>query len=216
MSANTLDHIVIAAATLEQGADYVESKLGVAPSPGGRHPTQGTHNSLLKLGSNRYLEVIAIDAEGKKPEHPRWFGLDSEWLQERLRERPRLLTWVARTADVARLTSLSPEPLGSVKHLSRGPYRWCMCYQDDGGLVAGGLIPLIIQWEGAEHPTASMADCGCSLAALRGSHPDPGRVRLTLEAMGLSDEIEVEAGGRVRESGLEAEIRCPLGRAIFD
>src|SRR5438270_709897 len=56
-----LDHLVVAAATLEEGEDYVETRLGARPLRGGRHVAMGTHNSLLKLGEKTYLEVIAID-----------------------------------------------------------------------------------------------------------------------------------------------------------
>jgi hypothetical protein len=42
-----LDHLVVAAATLEQGEDHLESLLGVRPRRGGRHVVMGTHNSVL-------------------------------------------------------------------------------------------------------------------------------------------------------------------------
>ena len=59
------DHLVVAARTLEEGAAWVEARLGVAPVPGGKHPTMGTHNRLLRieeaLGSNgRYAGRGAI------------------------------------------------------------------------------------------------------------------------------------------------------------
>ena len=44
-----LDHLVVAAATLEQGCDWLESGLGVRPQPGGKHVAMGTHNALLRL-----------------------------------------------------------------------------------------------------------------------------------------------------------------------
>ena len=56
-----LDHLVVVASTLEAGAQFVEQALGVAPSPGRRHPHMGTHNLLLSLGPAAYLEVAAID-----------------------------------------------------------------------------------------------------------------------------------------------------------
>ena len=55
-----LDHIVVAAASLAEGRDWVEGLLGVAAAGGGRHETMGTHNALWGLGES-YLEVIAVD-----------------------------------------------------------------------------------------------------------------------------------------------------------
>ena len=44
-----LDHLVVAARTLEEGAAWVEAKLGVPMAGGGKHDLMGTHNRLLRL-----------------------------------------------------------------------------------------------------------------------------------------------------------------------
>ena len=107
-----LDHLVVAADTLEQGADFVERILGIRPQPGGQHKPMGTHNLVLSLGERCYLEVIAIDPDLPKPERPRWFGLDGSNLHQRLRARPRLIHWVARTPDLDK--SVAAAPLGEI------------------------------------------------------------------------------------------------------
>jgi len=71
-----IDHLVVCAESLEEGAAFVEAKLGVAMSAGGKHALMGTHNRLLSLGAEAYLEVIAIDPEAGPPGRARWFGLD--------------------------------------------------------------------------------------------------------------------------------------------
>ena len=83
-----VDHLVVAAATLEQGVAWCEARLGVTPGPGGRHVLFGTHNRLLKIAtpvfSDAYLEIIAIDPEAPPQRRPRWFGLDDPALQQQL------------------------------------------------------------------------------------------------------------------------------------
>jgi len=58
---NKIDHIVLAVPNLEEGILWLEKKLGVRPAYGGQHLTEGTHNALLNLGNNCYLELLAID-----------------------------------------------------------------------------------------------------------------------------------------------------------
>jgi hypothetical protein len=50
-----LDHIIVTAASLQEGVDYVRRELGVAPQTGGEHVLMGTHNCLLKLGEKLFL-----------------------------------------------------------------------------------------------------------------------------------------------------------------
>ncbi len=77
-------------AALADGVAWVEATLGVPMQPGGRHPTMGTHNALLRLGRSAYLEVIAIDPDAPPPSRPRWYGLD-----DLAPDAPaRLATWV--------------------------------------------------------------------------------------------------------------------------
>ena len=60
-----VDHLVIAAQSLDQGVQWCEATLGVTPRAGGEHPLMGTHNRLLRLSTpgypRAYLEIIAID-----------------------------------------------------------------------------------------------------------------------------------------------------------
>src|SRR5204862_2458991 len=89
-----LDHLAIAAHTLEQGLAHVRDALGVDMPYGGKHPRMGTHNHLLRLGERVYVEVIAIDPSAPAPSRPRWFQLDDPALQAELRVAPQLVTWV--------------------------------------------------------------------------------------------------------------------------
>ena len=107
-----LDHIAVVAHTLDAGAAHVEAALGVRPGPGRKHPGMGTHNRLLALGSDVYLEVISVDPEAGSIGRPRWFGLDAL-----LSDAPaRLAAWVASTDDIA---SCALPELGEVETMHR-------------------------------------------------------------------------------------------------
>ncbi len=125
----TFDHLAIACTDLDEGTRAVEAALGVALSPGGKHPHMGTHNRLLSLGPGAYLEVIAIDPDASAPDHPRWFGLDG------FSGPPRLVGWVARAADLDRALAAAPKGAGVATDLARGDLRWRM------GISPGGVMP---------------------------------------------------------------------------
>jgi hypothetical protein len=173
-----IDHLVVAAATLDEGARWARSTLGVEASPGGRHAAMGTHNLLLKLSSAAfprcYLEIIAVDPEAPAPQRLRWFGLDDAALQARLKaEGPRLLHVVARSPMLEThrwgLANKGLNP-GEVMALHRdtphGPLHWQICVRSDGRLLADGVVPTLMQWDSA-HPTQRMAEHGLALTSLR-------------------------------------------------
>jgi len=161
-----LDHLVVAATTLQQGIDYVADATGVAPAIGGRHPTMGTHNALLKIGPRAFLEVIAIDPAAAKPARPRWFDLDSVAMQGDLAERPRLICWVARTTDIERAVSACPIALGTIHAASRGDFRWRITIADDGSRPCEGIVPTLIQWDVTAHPADTLPQTQVTLAQL--------------------------------------------------
>ena len=203
-----LDHLVVAAATLAQGCDYVESGLGARPQPGGKHATMGTHNALLGLGPRAYLEVIAIDPEGVAPARPRWFDLDDVRMRAALAEGPRLIHFVARTSDLdAAVRSARHDP-GAITAFARGEFRWRLTVPDDGHLPERGLVPTMIQWQGDAHPADRLPDASLRVVALAGEHPEPAPVRVALAALGLSDIVKVTYG---RHPRLAAMIRTPRG-----
>ena len=206
--AAAFDHLIVAAATLEEGEDYVESRTSVRPQRGGKHVTMGTHNSVLSLGPKCYLEVIAIDPDAEAPKHPRWFELDRPVMQATLRASPRLVNWVARTLDIDAACKASPIDLGSVHPMARGDYRWSITIPDDGRLPGSGVAPTLIAWEGTAHPADALPDRRVRLATLAGAHPDPAGMRKALAALGLSDALQVTYDGTPR---LGAMLRTPAG-----
>lgn len=203
-----LDHLVVAAATLAQGCDWVESGLGVRPQPGGKHVAMGTHNALLRIGPRRYLEVLAIDPGGTAPARPRWFDLDEPRMRASLTDGPRLVHFVVRTDDIAAMRARVPIDLGEPIAMTRGERRWLITVPPDGHLPGRGLVPTLIQWPDSSHPTDTLPDHGLSLVALAGEHPDPAPIRAALARLALDEEVKITYGQSPR---LAAMIRTPRG-----
>lgn len=196
-----LDHLVVAAASLEAGAAYIQARLGREVEPGGRHARMGTHNRLLSLGPGCYLEVIAIDPDAPPPQRARWFGLDGPEVAPLLATGPRLLTWVAATDDIRAAVACSPWHHGSIETMSRGEWQWQITIPEDGALQRGGLVPTLIEWPVGVHPSARLNDVGVRLLRLELADPEPGALRSGLDALGLTEVAvrpEVRAALRAR------------------
>lgn len=202
------DHLVVAAAALEQGCDWLESGLGVRPQPGGKHVAMGTHNAVLRLSPTTYIEVIAIDPAAPAPARPRWFDLDEVRMRATLEEGPRLVHFAVHTRDIDALRRAAKIDPGPVHPVARGDLHWRITIPDDGHLPGAGLVPTLIEWPDGPHPAARMPDARLSLAALAGEHPDPAPIRAALAALGLGDTLKVTYG---RHARLAAMIRTPRG-----
>jgi hypothetical protein len=207
-----IDHLVVAARTLEEGASWVESRLGAAPAGGGKHALMGTHNRLLGLGPAAYLEVIAIDPQAADPGRIRWFGLDTPAMRTRLERGPALIHWVARTPDIEAAASRAPVDLGEIVAASRGAYRWRITVPRDGSLPAAGVFPTLIEWDGP-HPSQHLPDSGCRLESLDLGHPRSAAIYESLRALGLGDGEPVELADA--EPAIVARIRTPGGMAVL-
>ena len=212
------DHLVIGAASLAQGVDWVEATLGVTLPPGGAHPRMATHNRLTALGPASFLEIIAVDPAAEPPPRPRWFALDDPAERARLEQTPRLLTWVAGTDDIAvslaraRAAGLD---LGRPAEMTRGDLTWLISIRDDGALVEGGTLPALIQWPQGPHPASAMADLGLRLEALELGHPDPARLEAVLQAMGAGPPAAVVRGAAPSlRAVLRASGDAGLGRPV--
>ena len=191
MSSAEVDHLVVAATSLEQGVAWCEATLGITPGPGGKHLLMGTHNRVFSIASaafpGAYFEIIAIDPEASPPARRRWFGLDDPALQQRISDAPRLVHLVTRT----RMLGLHREglvnvgidpgqPLAMSRETLQGRLAWQILVRDDGALQLGGALPTLIQWDGT-HPTARMATSGVALRELQlGGLPPPVRQLLAL------------------------------------
>ncbi len=167
-----VDHLVVAAATLEAGARWCEATLGIVPGPGGKHPVMGTHNRLFSIASaafpRTYFEIIAIDPAAPPPTRARWFGLDTLDLDDG----PRLVHFVARAAaldarcEALRAAGLETGPaIAASRDTPQGQLAWRIAVRDDGSLLAGGALPTLIEW-GPRHPTEAMPDSGVTLQSL--------------------------------------------------
>lgn len=162
----SLDHLVVAARTVEEGAAWVEAALGVRMQPGGKHPLMGTHNRLLAIGRGRYLEVIAIDPDAPPPGRPRWFGLDEPAMHARLARGAALIHWAERTDDLEAALRDYPEPV-EVLEATRGDLAWRITVPPDGRLPCAGACPTLIQWKGSAHPAHRLPPSGAELVELR-------------------------------------------------
>ena len=212
-----LDHLIVAASTLDEGVAWCEAVLGITPGPGGRHPLMGTHNRLFKIATptfpDAYFEIIALDPQAAAPQRVRWFGLDEPGLRERIEQGPRLIHAVARSTqlDMHRWgliqVGLQPgDPVRAGRDTPQGPLAWQMLLRDDGRLLCDGALPTLIQWDG-RHPAQAMPDSGVTLSALmlRGV---PARARDVLRLQGAVVDVQPSSPAA---PGLKAVLQTPRG-----
>ncbi|MDG5978398.1 hypothetical protein H010_24317 [Hydrogenophaga taeniospiralis CCUG 15921] len=215
-----IDHLVVAARTLDEGVAWCEATLGVTPGPGGEHALFGTHNRLLRLACasapRAYLEIIAVNPQATPPRlagRKRWFDLDDPALQERLAQHgPQLVHWVASVPDIeaahARLQALGMgrgPVIGASRPTPQGLLQWRITVRDDGQRLFDGALPTLIQW-GDTHPAASMPHSGLTLQALTLAHPEAPRLQQALVAVCL-DGVAVAPG----PAALTAQLDTPQG-----
>lgn len=196
------DHLVVIAPDLRSGLDHVEAQTGVRPLPGGAHPLMGTHNHLVRLGADAFLEVIAVDPAAAPPARARWFGLDQP------PGRPRLAHWVVRTHEMDALHPRLPGATGPAIPVTRGDLRWRLTVPEDGSLPEGGAFPSVIEWSPGPLPPRAMPGAGLSLSRLVLGHPDPARLSALLAAVIDDPRIFVETADT---PGLAALIETPDG-----
>ncbi|RMA41625.1 VOC family protein [Rhodophyticola porphyridii] len=183
----SLDHIAIATPDLATGTAWAEMAFGVPLEPGGTHAEMGTHNRLLSLGPEEYLEVIAIDPDGAAPGQPRWFDLD------RFRGPTGPGAWIARVPDLDAAIAAAPDGIGVAWSLSRADLRWRMAIPADGRLPFDGLFPALIEWEGAAHPAPRLPDRGVRLTGLTLAHPQAEALRAALAPVFSDPRLEIVA-----------------------
>jgi hypothetical protein len=164
-----LDHLAVACTDLADGVAWIEEQLGVRMQPGGQHVRYGTHNMLLGLGDNLYLEVIAPDPNAAPFEDTRWFGLDD------FAGPPRLANWICQTDA---FDPVAGRPIA----LTRGDLHWKLTVPDDGSLPFYGAYPTLIKWAaGTHHPAKRLANSRCRLQSLTITHPQADAVRAMID-----------------------------------
>lgn len=213
-----IDHLVVAAANLDEGAAWCEATLGVRAGPGGEHPLMGTHNLLLRVATvnypRAYLEILAVQPGRTSQRTRRWFDLDDESVRDALRrEGPRLLHFVASVSDVA--TSVAAlkdaghdrgEPLRASRMTPRGLLEWQITLREDGQRLLRGTLPTLIQW-GETHPASALPESGITLQALCAHAPEPAALEHAYRAIGLQG-VTVKTGA----TNLCAVLDTPRGR----
>jgi hypothetical protein len=214
-----IDHLVVAAASLDEGVAWCEATLGVTPGPGGEHPLMGTHNRLLRIATvdypRTYLEIIAPQA-GRVPQdgRRRWFDLDDASVRASLAaDGPRLLHFVASVPDlaaaIAQLAALDVdqgEAVAATRMTARGLLSWQISLRPDGKRLMQGVLPTLIQW-GEVHPASALPESGVTLQGLTLSHPQAQALRSVCAALELQGVAANEGA-----PNLCAVLHSPKGR----
>ena len=204
-----LDHLTVIAPTLSEGVVHVENCLGISVPFGTCHEYMGTHNHRLQLGNAVYLEIVAIDPEGKAPDRPRWFGLDN---QEKIRsdwdEGRRLRGWVANTDTIDDVVSNHGATLGEKVSLPDENPSFDFAIPKDGSLPLDGISPSVIDHRGDTAFVASIPDLGARLHSLTLEHPDPVRIEALYRKLDIDRPPAVVQGTSTR---YRAVIETPSG-----
>jgi Glyoxalase-like domain len=182
--AATLDHLIYAGRDLDAMSVQFERMTGVTPGRGGRHPGMGTHNALASLGTDVYLELLAVDPtqqdtlEGTMGARidalasPRLFAYMLKG--QDLAEQQKVLARHGITADLFDASRTTPDGR---------TLKWRLLVPHANPL--GDFVPKFIDWLDTPHPSTT-STAGCSYQSFEIGHPESERLRGLLAELGAS------------------------------
>ena len=230
-----IDHLVVAATSLEQGVQWCEALFGITPALGGEHALFGTHNRLFKIATPKfsmaYFEIIAINPEAIRPKkttslHPhRWFDLDNPELQKSISKVPRLIHFVASTPDIKaarmalRMEGIDRGPaIHAERQTSKGLLHWQISVRADGQRLFDGTLPTLIQWGKPDateplrlHPRNTLPRSGVTLQSIDITHPSAEKLQTAYASIGLNG-ISISEG----PANIKATLKTPKGIVVLE
>lgn len=182
-----IDHIAYAVPDLAEASLTLAKLLGCEVITGGRHLNNGTHNALINLGNDIYLELLAIDTENGEITAPRWMGVD-------LLTKPRVTRWALKSddlkSDLQALSHYSAELgnsfEGSRKKQDGSLLKWHMALPAPTPEIE--IAPFAVDWKDSIHPTVSLPN-ECELLSIELSHPSPELFISLFSAMDIDQKI---------------------------
>jgi hypothetical protein len=230
-----IDHLVVAATSLEQGVQWCEALFGITPALGGEHALFGTHNRLFKIATPTfpmaYFEIIAINPEAIRPKkttavHPhRWFDLDNPELQKSIFKVPRLIHFVASTPDIKaarmalRMEGIDRGPaIHAERQTNKGILHWQISVRSDGQRLFDGALPTLIQWGKPDateplrlHPRNTLPRSGVTLQSIDITHPSAEKLQAAYTSIGLEGISISEGPARIK-----ATLKTPKGIVVLE
>jgi ketosteroid isomerase-like protein/catechol 2,3-dioxygenase-like lactoylglutathione lyase family enzyme len=195
-----IDHIILGAADLDRATHAFERMTGVRPIYGGKHPT-GTHNALVSLGGQTYLEIIAAQPGAPAP----------DWLPNLADlEDPTPVGWAITADDGAALRRdlvaagfvLTENRPGARTTPSGATLNW-QTFRFAGDIKQ---MPFFILWAPeTQHPSAA-SPSGCKLARFTIASPQSEQLNRLRNALDLPVEVS---------KATTLELSCPNGHVIF-
>ena len=159
-----IDHIVLACKDLESYTTYVSNKLGAPIVGGGQHLDMGTHNKLIKIGEDCYLEIIAAD-----PNNPNQY---KAWMAVNQIENPTITRYALSTDsiadDIKHLTPFygteMPIHQGSRLKKDGSTLSWTMSLPSNSSVIDD--CPFLLDWSQQIHPMSPHKE-KCQLVQLK-------------------------------------------------
>jgi len=191
-----LDHIMWACDDLERGSQRFEALTGVAPQYGGAHASGLTHNALVRIGPQCYLEILA-------PMGPP-SAADDVWCRlARAAERtPRVVTYCLRSSrplsELAQIAAGMGAPQAKVLNNGRVTpegiglkWQWAAPAFERFGLA----FPFFIDWLDSPHPATTVQTRGdIQLKHFAVGHPQADELQRSLARLGAPIETYTAAG----------------------
>jgi hypothetical protein len=226
-----IDHLVVAARTLDEGVAWCEATLGITPQAGGEHEQFSTHNRLFKIATPRYpmayFEIISINpaaSSQKRNANKRWFDLDHPALQASIAQEPALIHFVVNTSDIQfasntwKAQGLDTGPVVQAqRQTDKGLLHWQITVREDGQRLLGGTLPTLIQWGKPDdtepmrlHPRNSLPRSGVSLQNITVSHPAADALKTAYEAVDLKD-VALSKG----QANISTYLQTPKGLVVL-